>query len=452
MHPLAKAINPEAWAQPDMARALYDRDIGAVYRILHRYGVTRRTIAVIADHNESEVSDIVNGRTVRSYDVLARIADAFGIARGRMGMASSYPEERHSEDDEDMRRRELFALAAAAAAGATLPEWAKEWVGDRPIPVAPKSVGLPDIEHIEQLRGTLGNLNELYGSASQHQATLALWDRAASLLNADMADATRRKLLSVCSRLATTAGWSSADMGDNHAAQAQFDRALTYAHDAQDPTQVARALAFAGRSELQWGAPNYALKLFQFGGIAADRARSHLLRATIEIHGAQAAIKAGWSDTARRMVSVAEDEYGEVTRSDPATPYPWGDIASARAAVRFFLGNKDGAVDDMLTAQDEVESERARSQAFRHARTSQAHLGAGNREEGIAAGFAAVEAAHQVRSARVRGRLAPVATLADHYTTSDARGLAHEVRELTGHGASTGASFCRRSPHTPKLA
>src|SRR5262245_24610845 len=80
-------INPEAWLQPDMREALAQRDIVALYRILQRFGVSQRRIAALTQQSQSEISEILHGRRVESYEVLVRIAYGLGVPRGWMGLA-----------------------------------------------------------------------------------------------------------------------------------------------------------------------------------------------------------------------------------------------------------------------------------------------------------------------------------------------------------------------------
>lgn len=58
---------------PDARKALAERDIGAVYRLLYRDGVSQREIARRTGQSQSEVSEIMyGGRQVRDITVLAR--------------------------------------------------------------------------------------------------------------------------------------------------------------------------------------------------------------------------------------------------------------------------------------------------------------------------------------------------------------------------------------------
>ena len=70
-----------------MRKALATRDIAGVYRLMQRYGVAQRRIAALTGQSQSEISEIINGRQVNSYDVLVRIAQGLGVPRGWLGLA-----------------------------------------------------------------------------------------------------------------------------------------------------------------------------------------------------------------------------------------------------------------------------------------------------------------------------------------------------------------------------
>jgi transcriptional regulator with XRE-family HTH domain len=69
-----------------MRRLLAEHDIGGVYRLLHRHGVSQRAIAARTGQSQSEISEILAGRRVHSYEVLLRIAEGLEIPRGWMGL------------------------------------------------------------------------------------------------------------------------------------------------------------------------------------------------------------------------------------------------------------------------------------------------------------------------------------------------------------------------------
>src|SRR5215475_12635207 len=70
-----------------MRAVLATRDIAGVFRLLQKVGVSQRRIAALTGQSQSEISEILSGRQVVSYDVLARIADGLGVPRGHLGLA-----------------------------------------------------------------------------------------------------------------------------------------------------------------------------------------------------------------------------------------------------------------------------------------------------------------------------------------------------------------------------
>jgi hypothetical protein len=79
------------WHEPSMAAALAERDMATVYRLLQAHGLSQRGIAARTGQSQSEISEVMSGRRIVSYDVLARIADGLGISRGYLGMAYCAP-------------------------------------------------------------------------------------------------------------------------------------------------------------------------------------------------------------------------------------------------------------------------------------------------------------------------------------------------------------------------
>src|ERR1700754_4822947 len=81
------SVTSEVWDGPEMRAALAAREISTVYRLLRKEGVSQRQIAAMTGQSQSEVSEILKGRQVMAYDVLARIAAGLGVPRGYMGLA-----------------------------------------------------------------------------------------------------------------------------------------------------------------------------------------------------------------------------------------------------------------------------------------------------------------------------------------------------------------------------
>ena len=77
-----KGVDSAIFESQDMLCALATRDIGAVYRILVAHGVSQRYLAELVGQSQSEVSEIISGRQVQSYDVLVRVAEGLGVSAG----------------------------------------------------------------------------------------------------------------------------------------------------------------------------------------------------------------------------------------------------------------------------------------------------------------------------------------------------------------------------------
>ena len=111
MHPLG----PEFLDDDAVRAALGARDIGALYRLLKRLGVSQRKIAGLTGQTQSEVCAILGGRQMFNVWVLERIADGLSIPRARMGL--SYGEKGMDltsvaeEWSEEVKRRILIAAA-----------------------------------------------------------------------------------------------------------------------------------------------------------------------------------------------------------------------------------------------------------------------------------------------------------------------------------------------------
>jgi hypothetical protein len=82
-----RPIEREALKGEEMRRKLAERDIAGVYELLQHRGISQRRIAAQTGQSQSEISEILAGRHVRSYDVLVRIAQGLGVPRGHMGLA-----------------------------------------------------------------------------------------------------------------------------------------------------------------------------------------------------------------------------------------------------------------------------------------------------------------------------------------------------------------------------
>ncbi len=109
-------FGPEFLDSDEVRAAVTALDIGALFQLLQRLGVTQRKIAELTGQSQSEVCAILKkGRQVSNVFVLRRIADGFGISRARMflgygGKGSDLASVVEEVSDEVKRRILLAAL------------------------------------------------------------------------------------------------------------------------------------------------------------------------------------------------------------------------------------------------------------------------------------------------------------------------------------------------------
>ncbi|MGH3830889.1 MAG: hypothetical protein ACRDRS_10650 [Pseudonocardiaceae bacterium] len=104
-----------------MRAALTARDVGTVYRLLGRLGVSQRRIAQVTGQSQSEVCEIRKGRWMRDVLLLERITDGFGVLRAWMGLSygeqAPNPLSAEKEVGGAGKRRILVGTASTAAFG-----------------------------------------------------------------------------------------------------------------------------------------------------------------------------------------------------------------------------------------------------------------------------------------------------------------------------------------------
>jgi transcriptional regulator with XRE-family HTH domain len=79
--------NTVDWNDPGIRLVLAARDVSALFRILMGHGLSQRRISERVGIAQSEVSEIIRGRHVQSYDVLVRIANGLDVPHSWMGLA-----------------------------------------------------------------------------------------------------------------------------------------------------------------------------------------------------------------------------------------------------------------------------------------------------------------------------------------------------------------------------
>jgi transcriptional regulator with XRE-family HTH domain len=443
-------VTPDVWDGREMREALANRNISEIYRQLRRVGVSQRQIAAATGQSQSEVSEILKGRQVMAYDVLARIADGLGVPRGYMGLAydgatatrvANSPDESRAEEDESVKRRKFLSHAASVTMGAAV-FGAEEssWVPHSAQTPAPTRIGMTDVQQIQAATKALRDLDYRYGGGTCRDAVVAQLSWAQQLLDATATDQVRQKLFVSLADMHSLAGWTSFDTGLLDPARGHFGKALEFAKQADDDSLVASVLYRMGRVYLHHQEPNEALKLFQLGQIAAQESGSALTVAVLCANEAWAYGMLNKPDQVMKMVGRTKDEF---SRANVADAPDWvrffdendlhGMIGSAHDALAVYNPERFAplAVAETMKCNTSYGAEMQRTHVFGLSLQATNHIRAGDVQQGVKVGRHALNVGEKVKSVRVADRMKPLQIeAAKHRMNSDAHELSEQIRRF----------------------
>jgi transcriptional regulator with XRE-family HTH domain len=441
-------LSLENWNEPEMKRALADRDISSVYRLLRRVGISQRHIAALTGQSQSEVSEILKGRQVMAYDVLARISGGLGIPRGYMGLAydpatatSMVGPSDHAlaEEDESVKRRKLLAHGAAVMFGtAVLGADRGQWLPSPAQTPAPSNIGMADVKQVEAATRAMRALDYQFGGGACRDAVVAQLSWAQRLLGSSGTEAVRLQLFRALADLQNLAGWTTFDVGLLDSSRNHFATALEFAKQSGDSGLMSNIMYRIGRVYLHHGDANDALKWFQLGQIAAQDSGSELAVAVLCGNEAWAYAMMGDDVQAKKLLGRSRDE---LARANPDDTPDWAkfyndtDMYAMIGTVHNELAAYDPrhaavAIPAFGQALARYDDSMGRSQAFNLTMLATSYLRQGDVDHGIQVGRRALLAASAVKSKRVIDRLKPLEIEAARRSTNpDSRDLAHLIRQ-----------------------
>jgi transcriptional regulator with XRE-family HTH domain len=448
-----EGIDPMLWRRADMRAALAARDIAAVFKLLQRVGVSQRRIAALTGQSQSEISEILSGRHVVSYDVLARIADGLGVPRGHLGLAYddataalvglAPTDPATGEPQGEQPADAMTRLTELTVGTATVDP--RTWT--QPFPVqwgpVPDHIGQSDVARVQAMTDQLRNVDRQHGGGACREPILGQISWVQQLLRARATAETSRALHQAIADQHLLAGWAAFDVGVLGPARRHFARALEHARFIDDSCLVAVVLYRLGRLHLHHGWATQALRLFQLGQVAAQE--SGVGRAVAMQHAnlAWAHAAAGDGRQALACVGRARDEYG---RSETEEIPPWishFDSAELQALRGMALAtipdpgpaHRAEAIERFSVSTALRELPFARPRAFELTALAWLLIDSGEVDHGIKVGHEAVDVAVQIRSQRVIDRMAPLrAVLARRRAHGDARDLAERIAGLHRQG------------------
>lgn len=433
------------WTAPEIRAALGTRDIGTLYRLLGRRGVSQRRIAIATGQSQPEVSAIVKGRVVMAYDLLARIADGLGVPRGLMGLAHtedttdpSGTDGTHGEqgpEGDEMRRRNFLALVARTAmVGLTAAELAGLAAAPSAVAV-PDRVGMVDVEALTMMTRHFRALDDRCGGGMVKSAMDGHLAWATRLLDTPTTDAeVARAVREALADGHSLAGWVAFDLGAHDQADRHLVTALALARQVDNPALAAKILFQTGRVHLHRGHPVDALRIFGLGLTQALEARDHRATALMHLNSAWANAELGRGDQAGSLLRRARDE---LARDSDPNPPEWLRFVDSRevdgiagmtwtALSARDRAHADAAIEHATRSHDARDPSDTRSRLSDLIAVAANHYRAGNPDTGADTAERVLELLPTVRSTRMRDRLAWVGDAAALYPSS---GRAREITE-----------------------
>jgi transcriptional regulator with XRE-family HTH domain len=432
---------------------LTGHDIGALFRALGAAGVSQRQIARLTGRSQPNISEIVHGRQVISYDVLAAITKALRIPPERMGLswwgpngrwygpADAYPEgvrvaHTPGEVSADMLRRHLIALGGITMVGvpvAQLGELLAELGGLPPAP-SPSQLGPA---HVRQVRDLTRRLAEAGSSGLCDPQVLGdAVARVSQWLPVPGPDPVRRALQVALAELRIEAGWSAFDAGLYRRALHHYAGALELATEAGDAYLQSIALHCAGAASVEYGHPDDGLKMLQCAQVAAWRIPPDQERAVIVGPTGRAAAEAtGLATASTALVLLDEPETADAFLAKgrelwtPACTDPYGDLDRPAARLALARGRLDLAEQLAATSLRRWEGGGLTSRTQSGIVLATIHVTAGE-PRGLPLAHDAITNVTKLGSVRVRRQLTPLAEALESRTDSDARELARMARQI----------------------
>lgn len=426
-----KGIDSAIFDREDMKRALAKRDISTVYRILVGHGVAQRYLAELVGQSQSEVSAILNGWQVQSYDVLVRVAEGLEVSRSAMGLAYAGVDEGleplYEDVTEDMQRRALLAAGTVALFGSPILgeilELPKRAPGPTPLPDRLRTV---DVEAIQRLTRTLEAEARYYGGGVSVISPVA--QRGERLLQAPSTDAIKAAMATALADLHNVAAWTAFDSHDDDMARYHFARAMSLGNGG-DGFQYAKAAYLAGVSTAERGHYNDGIKFMQLAqmrmGEGPSNQRTRELAAWINADIACALAHFGASDAARSSLVKARAGWQAPNADDDA------DMTWVTALAEMYLNRTDVAEQLVSSSVQRWSATQDRRQAVLGRITlAQLHVRVGD-SRGLQLAHQAIGDVRELRSVRARERLVPLVQALDARPEPHYRELAAIARRST---------------------
>ncbi|MER6914332.1 helix-turn-helix domain-containing protein [Streptomyces sp. NPDC000594] len=435
----------------DLRAALIEHDFAAAFTLIKKWaGLSQNRIGAACQLTPGKVSKIIGGtHRVTSFEVICRIADGLRIPGHLLGLAPRPWESNNTEppqcapdcppaDDllwrqdatvhlaDELTRNDFLmdrraiarALAGAAVAGGALLDPLEGWLQ----PSAPAAtcvrrgrLGARDVTELESSAKELRHWSRRHGGGLRRKAVIGQLNEVAGTLRDHQAPAVEARLYRVMAQLAGTAATTAWDAGFQRRAQDYYRLALRAAHAGGDLPFGANILAGMARQMLYCNRPDDALQLIQLAQEGARGAIGPRVRAMLHTREAWAYAALDRMAGFERATARAREVLAE-TGPDDDEPYWITYFDGAELA-----GVTGGRLLDMARRDPRKHAERAaehirlalasrgpqtgRGHVLDRIGLAECHFLMGDRRGATTETMAAVEAARDMWSGRVRAQL-----------------------------------------------
>jgi transcriptional regulator with XRE-family HTH domain len=396
----ASAFDPPAipagfWERADTCRALRQRDIGTLFRLLRQYaGLSQIRIGTAVGLGQGRTSEIASGtRKVAATHVFERIADGLGMpdtARVLLGLSARHPASRRPAASSAGRITDIELLRQITAA---------------------RSIDSTVIRALQGETDTIRLLDRRLGAPAVAAKLEAHISHLETCLRYSLRPGNRQQVASALADASALAGWQAIDMGRLPRAWEHFERATAAAREAGDSS----LLGFAGGEQayvlLDLHRPAEALAMIRAAYDETSAAVPHQLRAWMRAAEAEMAAAAGQERTCRTALDHAftEISHGPSGQDLPYLALNETHLTRWRGNCLVLFGDPETA-GELSTALDAMDHDFTRAEAGLRCDLAAAFHVRGEKDQARLHLTRARELAHVTGSARQRRRIRDLAS------------------------------------------
>ena len=296
-------------------------------------------------------------------------------------------------------------------------------------------LGASDVDRLRAMRQTFDRLDSAYGGAHARNALVQyLRTELPRLLRSDGRSEVREGLFSAAGELTQLAAWMAYDAGLHGLAQRYFIQALGFADAGRDRLLSASILDAMSHQASFLGRYREAANMARAARLGTDGSAVPILTSHFHIMEARALARTGDADACDRAMDAAVRSFAEHTHGEGPEWIGYFDGAELAAELGHChrdLGRPAQAIEQASQALDSASGDYARSDFFVAMVLADAHLDAGDVDEGCRVAEQAITVGEPLDSVRCHTYVAEFRERLGHFRTSSA------AREFVGRvGAS----------------